>query len=142
QQRPVLRGQGVGLVLEQAVGGEGGAFGERVVGQAVLRAQVGAHVGAFALHEVAGQQSAARVGVQVGVGECGVEQAQQVAERRLLAAVRGGGHQDQVAFGVGGDALEEFVAQLVLPGAGVVGGHAGVRLVHDDQVGAVADEVV
>ena len=44
------------------------------------------------------------VGVEVDRGELRVEQAEQVAERLLLAAVRGGGDQEEVAVGVGGQA--------------------------------------
>lgn len=40
------------------------------------------------------------------------------------------------------DAPQQLVAELVLGGDGVVGGYAGVRLVDDDEVGAVPYEVV
>src|SRR5690606_36765762 len=120
-------------------------LGQAVDGQAVLPGQVLPDVGAFALHEVAGQQSAAGVGVQVRVGQLRLDQPEQDAEGRLLAAVRGGGHQQQVAALVRGDLLQQIVAELVLAAAGpggLDGGDAGVRLVHDDQVRAVPDEVV
>src|SRR5699024_2951257 len=141
--RPVLGGKLVFFVTKEPIGGKGGLLGQGVVDQAItLTSQVLAHVGAFSLHEVAGQEFTAGPGVQVGGGQFRVDQAQQVTKRRFLAAVRGGGDQQKVALVVLGHFLQEFVAQLALMGAGVVGGHAGVGLVHDHQVRAVADEVV
>ena len=96
------------------------------------------------MHVVAGEPGTAGVGGEVGAGQFRVEQADQVAERFFLARVRGGGDEQQVPAGVPGDAGQQLVAELRRAGggAGPVGGHAGVRLVDDDQVGAVIDEVV
>ena len=71
----------------------------------------------------------------------GLEQGQQVAETLLLAAVRGGGDQDQVPGGVGGEAGDQLVAEHPGPAAGAVG-HAGVRLVDDQQVRAAVPELL
>ena len=74
------------------------------------------------------------------LGELGVEQGQQRAERLFLAAVGRGGDQDQVAVRVGGQPLQELVP-LVPAGPARAGVGAGVGLVDDDQLGAAAQEV-
>lgn len=89
-----------------------------------------------------GEESSAPVGVQVRACQFGPDQAEKVAEGGLLAAVRGGGHEEQVTLGVLGYAAQQLVAELVLRGGGVVRDDAGVSLVDDHQVGAVLDEVV
>jgi len=75
------------------------------------------------------------------LGELGIEQRQQGAERRLLAAVRRGRDQEHVPVRVGGEPRDELVP-LVLGTAALTGPGAGVGLVHDHQLGAVAEEVV
>ncbi|WP_165900877.1 hypothetical protein [Microbispora triticiradicis] len=92
--------------------------------------------------EVLGQEAAAGVRVELDLGQLRPDQAEQVSEGALLAAVRGRGHQQQMAVGRGvGDAPQQLVAELVLRGGTVVGGDAGVGFVDGDQVGAVPDEV-
>ena len=75
-------------------------------------------------------------GVQVRV-----QQGEQVAEALVLAAVRGRGDQDQVPAGVRGQARDQLVPQHPGPAAGAVG-HAGVRLVDDQQVRAAVPELL
>ena len=93
------------------------------------------------LHEVPRQQLAARDRLQVHVRQARLEQAEEVAEAVLLAAVRGGGDQDQVPVLVRGEARDELVPQHPRPAAGAVG-HAGVRLVDDQQVRAAVPELL
>ena len=74
-------------------------------------------------------------------GEVVVEQAEERAERFLVAAVRGGGDQHHVAGRVGGHATQQIVALLAAP-AGATGQRAAVRLVHDHALGAPEREVL
>ena len=102
---------------------------------------VDADVAAAALDEVAGQQLPALDRFEVHVFEVRLQQGQQVAELFLLAAVRGGGDQDQVPLGVLGQALDQLVPQHPRPAAGAVG-DAGVGLVDDQQVRAAVPELL
>ena len=126
----VGRGQQVGPFLAQPVLREGC----RLPG-------IGADVAAAALHEVAGEPLPALDRFEVDGGQARVQQRQQVAEPFLLAAVRGGGDQDQVPGGVLGQAGDELVAEHPGPAAGAVG-DAGVRLVDDQQVRAAVPELL
>ena len=108
--------------------------------------EVAADVGAAPLHEVAGEAPAHLVAfgpVQVFHGEVGevvLEQAEERAECLLVAAVRGRGHQHDVAGGVGGHPPEERVALLAAPADPAREG-ASVRLVHDHALRALEGEV-
>ena len=81
--------------------------------------------------------------VEVGrqVGELLVEQAEERAEGLFVAAVRRGGDQDQVPRLVLGDAPQQLEA-LLAPAPDAAGQRAAVGLVHDDELGALADEVL
>ena len=70
-----------------------------------------------------------------------LQQAEEVAEAIFLAAVRGGRDQDQVPVLVRGEARDELVPQHPRLAAGAVG-HAGVRLVDDQQVRAAVPELL
>ena len=74
------------------------------------------------------------------VGEIVLEQAEERAECLLVAAVRGRGHQHDVAGGVGGHAPEERVALLAATANPAREG-ASVRLVHDHALRALEGEV-
>ena len=89
---------------------------------------------------MAGQPLAALHRFQVHEFQVRAQQGQQVAETLLLAAVRGGGDQDQVPGGVFGQAGDQLVAEHPGPAAGAVG-HAGVRFVDDQQVRAAMPEL-
>ena len=71
-------------------------LGQPVLGERRVLIEVGADVGAAALHEMAGQPLAALHRFEVDEFQARAQQGQQVAEALLLAAVRGGGDQDQV----------------------------------------------
>ena len=75
--------------------------------------------------------------------EGGVEEAQQRPEALLNAAVGGGGYQDDVPAGAGGEVADQGVA-LLLPAllAGSAWPRRGVGLVHDDEVGGVSEKRV
>ena len=133
----------VAVAGRQLVGGLGVApRRERGVGFEVV-----ADVGAAALDEVLGEAFAV---VAVGVAgqlvgqrqELVVEQAEQAAERALLAGVRRGGHQHEVAVLVLGECVDELVALVAGAAVAFAGVGAGVGLVDDDEVGAGPDEVV
>ena len=116
-------------------------LGQPVLGERRGLIEVGADVGAAALHEVAGQPLAALHRFEVHGLQVRAQQGQQVAEPLLLAAVRGGGDQDQVPGWVFGEAGDQLVAEHPGPAAGAVG-HAGVRLVDDQQVRAAVPELL
>ena len=69
------------------------------------------------------------------------DQAEEGLELLGLAAVRGGGEEDEVLAGFGGDLADEVVA-LLLGGGGTRRAGAGVGLVDDHQLGALLDEHV
>lgn len=129
---------------------EGGVGGGEVVGflhgDALREGGVGAEpagdVAAAALDDVTGQGLVRRFaqGVEVQGGEVGVEEGQEGAEGLLHAAVGGGGEEEEVTVGVAGQVAQELVALLL--GGAVAGGLGGaVGLVHDDELGAVEEEV-
>ena len=130
EQLLVRPGEGVAALLGMPVFGERGGL-----------VDVDADVAAAALDEVAGQQVPALDRFEVDVFEVRLQQGQQVAELLLLAAVRGGGDQDQVPLGVLGQALDQLVPQHPRPAAGAVG-DAGVGLVDDQQVRAAVPELL
>ncbi len=102
----------------------------------------GIDVRAAALHVVGGElltQPVARLALGGGERlEGRLEQREQPVERLLVATVRGGGEQHQVALRVGGQLLEQRVTQM----RAVAGRRAGVGLVDDHQLGAGAGEFV
>ena len=108
--------------------------------------QVAGDIGAAALHHMRGEPLA-RAAVPLArevvgqAGEGGIEQAEQLPERLLLAAVRGSGDQDQVPLGFVGQPRDQLEA-LVAAAPRLARGDAGVGLVHDHQVGGQAQEVV
>ena len=116
--------------------------GGNTLGEAVFGFPVFFDVLARALDEVAGQLDALRLGERgyFVSGELGPEQGEQGAEGFGNAAVRGGREKDQVACGRGREVLQELVA-LLLIGVGAGGGRGAVRLVHNNEVRAVVQEV-
>ena len=131
--------------LEEAAVGIGQAVmlvGGDTLGEAVFGFPVFFDVLARALDEVAGQLDALRFGEggYFVAGELGPEQGEQGAEGFGNAAVGGGREKDKVAGGRGREVLQKVVP-LLLVGVGAGGGRGAVRLVHDDEVRAVLDEV-
>ncbi len=124
----VLRLERVGDVHELAPVGKRGPLVEEL-----------ADVMAPTLDEEAGQFAPSPGGAQVETRQGRFEQPDEVAERLLLAAVRSRGHQHQVTPLVLGEPLEQLMAQLPVAAAAP---HAGVGLVHDDEVGRGGDEQV
>lgn len=95
-----------------------------------------ADVSAAALHHVPGEAVAVS-------GQCGIELPQlwgeqpgEFCESGGISAVRGGGDQQQVPLRVLGEAGQQSIPQLIA----AAGADAGVRLVHDEQVRAGAQE--
>ena len=74
-------------------------------------------------------------------GELAIEQAQQRAERLLVAAVRRGGDEHEVPRRVFGDAPQQLEA-LLPPAPDAAGQRATVRLVHDHELRALEDEIL
>ena len=114
-------------------------------GEGRVRVEVVADVGPATLHHVLREPAAeppAVVGGGVGgeVGELRVEELDEGAERRLLAAVRGGGDEDEVPLRVGGETGDEVVALVTSLALCPPGG--GVGLVHDHQLRARPQELV
>ena len=141
----LVAGVGEDVVEEVAVGrGEavGDVEGEPVAGEGSVLVEVAADVAAAALDEVTGEQLAALGAGQVGGAEVGVEEADEVGEGLVVAGVRGGGGEDEVAALVGGEVAQQLVALVaaLLPEPGA--GDAVVGLVDDDQLGAAEQELV
>ena len=112
-----------------------------VGGERGVLVEVVPDVGAATLDEVAGQQFPAAGLIEVKIVQGRVEQAEQVAEGLVLAAVRGSRDEDQVPGGVLREGTDQVVTLAASPAAGAAVGDAGVRFVDDDQVGAGAQEL-
>ena len=130
----VLLAEGVGGFLVLALGKGGVGF------------EVVADVGAPALHEVARELAAdafalGTVQVEGQVGEVAVEQAQQRAERLLVAAVGRGRDEHEVPRRVCRHPTQQLEA-LLPSAADATGQRAAVGLVHDDELGALEHEVL
>jgi hypothetical protein len=135
----------VGFLEEAAVGVRQAVMlvGRDTLGETMFGFPVFFDVFARALDEVARQLDPLRFGEggYFVTGELGPEQREQGAEGFGNAAVRGGCEKNQVARGRGREVLQEVVS-LLLIGVGAGGRRRTMRLVHDDEVRAVVEEVV
>ena len=71
-----------------------------------------------------------------------IEQSEEAAKRALLTRVRRGGHQEQVALGVGRKRTNEFMELVSCTAGAFARIGARVGLVHDHQVRTGAYEIV
>ena len=131
-------------VLEQLP--EGGAervglLGRLALGKGCRRPEPALDILATTLDEM-GLEAAPQLLVVGDSAERRVEQPEQRAEALLDAAVRRGGDQDQVPGAVGGELGQQLVSLLLRTAVRARRPGGAVRLVDDDQIGRVAQELV
>ncbi len=130
------------IPLAEAIGGVAViALGEGRIGVEVV-----ANVTAPALDEMGGQAAAVSLVLRAAqvagqIGKRRIEQFQQRAEGRFIAAMRRRGDEDEMALAIGGQRLDQRVA-LVLAATPFETKGAGVGFVHDHEIGAGAQELI
>jgi len=121
-------------------------FEQHPLGEAGLLTHKGLDMAALALDKMVRQPATMAFVFRAGQilrqgAELFVQQGQQGAKGILLAAVRCGSDQEEMAGGVPADALDELMA-LVLTAVALAGKGAGVGLIDDDELGAGAQKIV
>ena len=146
---PLHEFTGIGQhVIEQtppvATEGVGGLAGFTIGEVGTLGAPFLFEIEPAALHEIVAQ-FIAQVLAALALGhfaealEFRIEQPEQVVERLLVAAVRCGGEQHQVALGISGQAPKQLIALLT---PATLARSAGVGLIDDHELAAAAQEAL